>query len=386
MNPLRIAALALLGLAAPTRGQVPVQGHDALHGHGTTHGHAALHGHEAALAQSRAHAHGQSPNAPASGSGRAPGTLELTSEPREVLPLGGSDDWDGSTVFGPCVVRDDDGYHLFYVGNLVRDPAAPARSMAVGYAFSQDGLRWTKHAGGPVLAHPVHGRATGAAVLRTEDGWLATFVVPGTSFGPGGEVHLASADAPTGPWRVEEEPVLRVVREAWNARLLPVGLFATEDGYRLHFWGGNRELGTTGLGYATSEDLVHWELFDDPETDGPFARSDPYLAPGAAGAWDGVAVTGASVVRTPRGWESFYVGYDRPIPARGEALAPLCLGRAASADGRPWIKDTANPLLETTLVAWPLTAARFEDGAYRFWQDTSGGRAGLRHFAARERR
>ncbi|RMD64990.1 hypothetical protein D6833_03585, partial [Candidatus Parcubacteria bacterium] len=67
-----------------------------------------------------------------------------------VLSPGPEGSWDAGIVFLPAVIQDGDTLKMWYTGSagnyLTSDP------MSIGYAWSLDGVNWTKYAGNPVLA------------------------------------------------------------------------------------------------------------------------------------------------------------------------------------------------------------------------------------------
>jgi hypothetical protein len=76
--------------------------------------------------------------------------VRWTKLPNPVLEVGRYPGvWDSTWVANPTVVFDGTTYHLWYVGS-------DGSGFKTGYAFSNDGLGWTKHRGNPVL-HPVDG-------------------------------------------------------------------------------------------------------------------------------------------------------------------------------------------------------------------------------------
>ncbi len=189
-----------------------------------------------------------------------------------------------------------------------------------------------------------------------------------------------------GPWDVTPERVLIPDARGWAASLMPLSLIESDGEYRLYFAGRNPASGLSGIGLATSEDLVQWRFHDDPATtDAPFASSDPVLSPGEPGSWDGVAVTGGSVSFEDGRWELFYIGYERPIAQPEPGGAPLWIGRATSTDGVHWTKDPGGPVLRSHERVWPLTSVVRRGDEYVFFQDTLGGRLGISRFSARER-
>jgi hypothetical protein len=69
-------------------------------------------------------------------------------EPKLVLPLGPPGSWDESSHAGPCVLKLEDGFHMWYLGSgSYKDHIA----WRIGHATSADGLNWTKSGKEPVL-------------------------------------------------------------------------------------------------------------------------------------------------------------------------------------------------------------------------------------------
>ncbi len=61
-----------------------------------------------------------------------------------VLDDGLGDVWDGDFVSQPCVLHDGNQYRMWYAGY-------DGSNLRIGYATSNDGLHWDKHASNPVL-------------------------------------------------------------------------------------------------------------------------------------------------------------------------------------------------------------------------------------------
>lgn len=69
-------------------------------------------------------------------------------EPKPALPLGSQGSWDESSHAGPCVLKLEDGFHMWYLGSgKYKDKIA----WRIGHATSRDGLNWTKSGKDPVL-------------------------------------------------------------------------------------------------------------------------------------------------------------------------------------------------------------------------------------------
>ena len=69
-------------------------------------------------------------------------------EPRPALPLGPKGSWDERSHAGPCVLKLEDGFHMWYLGSGTYNGKTAWR---VGHAASQDGLSWTKSGEEPVF-------------------------------------------------------------------------------------------------------------------------------------------------------------------------------------------------------------------------------------------
>ncbi|MFQ6039465.1 MAG: hypothetical protein ACE5PV_01310 [Candidatus Poribacteria bacterium] len=68
--------------------------------------------------------------------------------PQPVLPLGSEDSWDSQSHAGPCVLKLEDGFHIWYLGSGVYKSKTAWR---IGHATSPDGIHWTKSGEEPVL-------------------------------------------------------------------------------------------------------------------------------------------------------------------------------------------------------------------------------------------
>jgi len=67
-----------------------------------------------------------------------------------VLSPGTSGEWDDFRVMQPMVVKDGSDYYMWYVGYVSSDTTGK-----IGFAFSSDGVSWTKGHGNPILTDNV---------------------------------------------------------------------------------------------------------------------------------------------------------------------------------------------------------------------------------------
>jgi len=69
--------------------------------------------------------------------------------PEPILPLATEGNWDSMSHAGPCVLKLEDGFHLWYLGS------GPWRAgkiaWRIGHARSADGISWTRSGEEPVL-------------------------------------------------------------------------------------------------------------------------------------------------------------------------------------------------------------------------------------------
>lgn len=82
---------------------------------------------------------------PRIGLARSPDGRTWEREPQPVLPLGPRGSWDERGVADPYVIRADDAFYLYYLGQ------DRARRQRLGVARSTDGIHWTKLRANPVL-------------------------------------------------------------------------------------------------------------------------------------------------------------------------------------------------------------------------------------------
>lgn len=198
--------------------------------------------------------------------------------------------WDEHGVETVAVLRAHDGrLRMYYTGHRIVGTAERPSWDAIGVAYSDDGITWTKE------AEPV-------------------FV-------------------PELPWE-------RVCCDAgcdcvWGGVLEPSVTYA-EDQRLYHMWysafGERDGLVTYRIGHATSEDGLTW-----------MREAEPVFAP-AAGAWDSHVTSHSEVIRDPcSGWHLFYHAFGAreqsicdasPIGCVG--YTPGSIGHAVSSDGVTW--------------------------------------------------
>jgi predicted GH43/DUF377 family glycosyl hydrolase len=154
--------------------------------------------------------------------------------------------------------------------------------------------------------------------------WVALFFIfvllPTNAFG----------DAQWG--KSPSNPVLGPTPNQWDANYTTTPR-VIYDGkiYRMWFNGGAS--GSSGVGFATSNDGISWSQL-----------AGAVLEPGAPGAWDSSSVALGSVL-----WNgtSFMMWYRGSNPT---AFVSGAVGLATSKDGVSWTKNSLNPVLTATAI------------------------------------
>jgi predicted GH43/DUF377 family glycosyl hydrolase len=187
-----------------------------------------------------------------------------------------------------------------------------------------------------------------SALVEEDGAWVLYFyTLNGNSFDGTGDIGRATAPAPTGPWAVDQEPVLSPGPSgAWDAvQVSGPDVKRTADGYVMYYDAhGAGAQSASRIGMATSPDGIQWTKYNDPETnDAPFADSDPILIPGED-AWEARRVIDPNAIETPDGWVMIYLATTSSAKFGNGAYS---FGLASSADGIHWNKSAQNPVLST---------------------------------------
>lgn len=83
----------------------------------------------------------------------SPDGISWTKHPDPVLNVGIESAWDNGFLEGPTVLKDGDTYKMWYCGyDAIVDGNGTDGLANIGYAISLDGIVWTKHENNPVLS------------------------------------------------------------------------------------------------------------------------------------------------------------------------------------------------------------------------------------------
>jgi len=246
----------------------------------------------------------------------------FTKDPNNPVMSGrGSGTWN-MHVGMPCVLFNPDSvrYEMWYVGML----GSPNwRPYSIGYAFSDDGITWTKLDSAVLTATPGswdESTVEWPRVIR-ENGQYKMWY---TGWSPTVD-GIGYATSPDGiNWTKHPTPVLSGVA-AWASggfgycTVLPV-----PTGYKMWFTGWNESFTGSNIGYASSSDGISWQRD---------TTNNPVLRNGDTGRWDDqfVALPGVNYIDN-----TYYMWFNGNYPDAHARHRQV--GLASSTDGIHWNK------------------------------------------------
>jgi predicted GH43/DUF377 family glycosyl hydrolase len=233
-------------------------------------------------------------------------------EANPVFTAAGMRHWDARIRERGWILREGDGYRLWYTGY---DGSREGLKM-LGYATSPDGLKWTRHKENPV--HKEHW-VEDMMVVRQE-GVYYMFAE-----GRGDQAHLLSSKDGVS-WK--RHGPLDVRRR--DGRPIEAGPYGTPTAWREDStWRLFYERRDAGVWLAASKDMKVWTN----------VRDEPVLRPGP-GEYDAEMIALNQIVKHNGRYYAYYHGSGRPGKTR---LWCTCV--ATSKDLLEWEKYPLNPLL-----------------------------------------
>ena len=266
---------------------------------------------------------------------RTPGFEHVGTNP--VLITGNSGSWEAFAVSEPCVIMDSDTLKMWYVGW----ESGWHQKAQIGYAWSLDGISWQRYANNPVMTTslPWEGvRINHVSVIKDNDIYCMWYSA-GNNYGFSTAIGYAwSEDGLT--WTKHPDAVLLPGSLGeWDHFNIAVGTVIEEDDiFKMWYHGGTYWTGMK-IGYATSADGISWTKYNDLQTeDMPYHISDPVVSGGRfAKDWDFHGTWYPMVYHDSKGYEMWYSGSTAGIVG--------FLHYAVSEDGVTWLKSSSNPVL-----------------------------------------
>ncbi|GET34606.1 hypothetical protein PbJCM13498_34690 [Prolixibacter bellariivorans] len=185
-------------------------------------------------------------------------------EGNPVLGPGEEGEWDDYGPEVPAIIYDKKEclFKMWYMG--ANEPYA---SIGSGYAWSKDGIHWTKYEHNPVLKIGEEGEwdqyyaALETVVYdgRIYRGWYTGFQDDSWY------AHIGYCWSKDGiHWhKYKENPVLAPVPGTWNEAGIWVSSVVHKDGLYYMFYDGGDYAGSNSIAYATSKDGKNWEPYED---------------------------------------------------------------------------------------------------------------------------
>lgn len=312
-----------------------------------------------------------------------------------ILIRGSIGSWDDGHLWYPYVIFDNSIYHMWYSGN--DNDNSDNGNWRIGYATSEDGIQWTKYSENPVLdlgpagswddRHIFSGPVLvmGDTLKMWYVGYDGTILRAGLAISTNG-INWTKYNDPatsTAPY-TDSDPVLQPgAAGSWDDTNAYLNSVMYDGGiYKGWYYGTDGpDLYSGRIGYATSEDGIHWTKYDDPgTTDPPYAESDYVLDFGLTGSWDDSDISNTQVILEGETYHMFYNGGHGDIWRSGYAK---------SEDEVHWKKYDSNPVLDIgTSGTWDdveanVTSVILQDSIFQMWYwGFSGSRATIGYATA----
>lgn len=285
----------------------------------------------------------------------------------------GTDIIDLVAASDPSILKDDEGYKLYYtcvgVTQEEIDAAAPLDPIPISricVAVSADGIAFTRHPNNPILGLSESGWDSDAletpfAMKIGGEYWLyyngkdaqdMVDVINGDKNTLGSIGLAISSDGITFA-KSEADPVLNPSPltdpvsyvGSWDSWVVEGPcIIEVESEYWMYYGGAGSEVAgemINSIGLAKSSDGINWTK----------AFQNPIINEGNASSWDRYHVIDPSVVRYNNRYMLWYHGGDMYF-GHDEEYSNFNIGVAYSVDGIGWSKDSSNPALENNVLDW----------------------------------
>lgn len=233
-----------------------------------------------------------------------------------VLDISYSGAWDSLGVETVSIIIDEDAsaserYKMWYAGQYFN-----SFRYEIGYAFSPDGINWTKHSN-PVLAvgdstEWDNGFLEGPTVIKDAGiykMWYCGYDVTVDGSGTDGKANLGYATSTDGiNWiKYAGNPIITTGINSWDSIYVQDPHVIKEGSeYRMWYGGGSNDTYyDQQVGYATSTDGISWVK----------SPLNPVLTRGNSGDWDEILSSFPSVINDGGNYKMWYTGRNvDPLP------------------------------------------------------------------------
>lgn len=277
----------------------------------------------------------------------------------------------------PTCLCERDTFKIWYVAG-----GLPYIASRLLYAWSLDGITWTKYGAGAPVMDP---GGTGSwdvcmdtpEILHDATGYklyyLGDTMAGGSNRNPSFRASIGVATSPDGiHWtKYAGNPILTHGDDTeWDRSWIesPAVLYdSTTSTYMMWYSGVDTSTWKICVGLATSSDGFAWTKYS----------GNPVLDVGPAGSFDDMWVAVPAVIKNDGLYEMWYSGFSSKT-----GFSSLAIGYATSPDGVHWTKFSGNPLFDTRTP--PYSAAVdsggpwapdvvFHGNEYRMWYETQAG-------------
>ena len=237
-------------------------------------------------------------------------------EDNPVMDVDYSGSWDSSGVETVTIIIDNDApaterYKMWYAGQYFN-----TYRYDIGYAYSPDGINWTKHPA-PVMnvgsaSEWDSGFLEGPSVIK-EDGqykmWYCGYDIEVNGQPSDGKANIGYATSTDGiNWtKYENNPILVTGNNTWDSIYVQdPHVIKYGDEYQMWYGGGdNDSYYSQQVGYATSTDGINWNK----------SPLNPVLTRGNDGDWDKILASFPSVIVKDGVYQMWYTGRNLdPVP------------------------------------------------------------------------
>ena len=241
-----------------------------------------------------------------------------------VLDIGSSGEWDDSLIAHAAVIYNGEKYEMWYSGS-------DGNHFRIGYAYSTDGINWTKYAGNPVLDIGDAGSWSNYDLFAPDvlfDGSIYRMWFSASETSSKGRIGYAvSVDGIT--WDIFSDPVIETGSDGEWDEFFAHAPSVTYNGTSYEMWYQGYDSTRYRIGYATSTDGVNWTKYS----------RNPVLDVGSTGEWDNKYIIAPNVIFDGNEYKMWYSGY-----ATGTYWQT---GYATSTNGKDWNKYNGNPVLNS---------------------------------------